>query len=145
MIKKELRQTRQTKDALKHGTYCTVPRWLAATANLSPIELLIYITVKEATDKADMHLYTGSVKGLCSLWNVSIPTARKALENLEERGFIRKGFIRRDGKSFVAYEAYSVGTRADILAGKLFENLSRNKVCTELFKENGSNFPSRKK
>lgn len=140
MIKKELTNSRQAKDALNHGTFVTVPRWLATIANLSPTELLIYMTIKEATDKAALQLYTGSVKGLCALWNVSIPTARKALETLEARGFIRKGFIRRNGKSMVAYEAYEIGTRADIKEGKLFEILNRNKVRTEQFRQNGSNF-----
>ena len=140
MRKKELLASRQTRDALKNGTFVTVPRWLAVSANLSPTELLIFITIKEATEKAKLKLYSGSVKGLCSLWNISVPTARKALEELEARGFIRKGFLRREGKSIVCYEANYIGERKDVLEGKLFENLNRNKIRNDMFKQNGSNF-----
>lgn len=97
MVKQELRNSKQYKKALNaEKRYITVNITLAVRFNLSPVELLVYSIIKHATDTLDLQAYTGSVKGICAKINVSLPTARAALDKLVESGFIYKGTMRRE-------------------------------------------------
>lgn len=124
MVKNELKKSKQYKQALNtEKRYITVNITLAVRFNLSPVELLVYSIVKHATDTLDLHVYSGSVKGICAKINVSLPTARAALDSLVQKGFIFKGTMRRErqrpsaGQSleetWVYYKAYELFSKND--------------------------------
>jgi predicted transcriptional regulator len=93
MRKEELKNLRQYKARTKQHLYISnVPLDYCVRFDLSPTELLIYCYIKNVTENAPMKTYSGSVKNLCSVCNISMPTARKALDKLQREGFIVKEF-----------------------------------------------------
>ena len=97
MKKEDLKRTRQYKIAKVHNTYWNnVPRHWCVRFDMSPTELLIYCTIRDATENLKQRCFTGSVQMLCSYVNVSKPTVRKALDKLENAGFIRKVNMKRE-------------------------------------------------
>lgn len=129
MIKRELKKTRQYKSWSNNRNYITVPLSWCTRFDLSPTDLFIYCVVKNATEKAALRSYTGSVKGLCAACNVSIPTARKSLEKLIEKGFLRKEFLQRDGREWVSYTALSLTAGESTIE----EVLERNQTTNAIF------------
>ena len=103
---RQLRESEQFKSAFNNKIYLNkVPLYFCTKFDLSPAELLILCRIQQATQDAPLKAYTGSINGLCSICNISKPTARKAVERLNEEGFIRKGFFMRNNKRIVAYKA----------------------------------------
>lgn len=103
MKKSELKNTRQFKAAKRKSEQArkdgidrpfaymnTVPLFWAVEYDLSPLELLTYCFIRDCTLNMKEKAFTGSVTNLCSRFNVTIPTQRKALEGLVEKGFIIK-------------------------------------------------------
>lgn len=123
MTKKELKNSRQFKEAMARQKrrkpedfeYTTVPLTWCVRFDLTPVQLLTYCIVRDRTISFEERAYTGSIKGLCAILNVSLPTARTALETLETKGFIYKEIrnrARRDGqRSWITYVAYTNLTR----------------------------------
>ena len=122
--KEELKDSKQYKKALNaERRYIPVNITLAVRFNLSPVELLVYSIIKHATDTLDLHVYSGSVKGICAKINVSLPTVRTALDNLVKKGFIYKGTMRRERQrpgvnqnleeTWVYYSAYELFSKND--------------------------------
>lgn len=106
MLKEELKTTRQYQRASKQCLYVNnVPFSFCVRFGLSPTELLVYCIIREFGRIGFQGVYSGSVKGICSYLNITKPTARKALEKLEEKGFLSKGEISRDGRKWICYEA----------------------------------------
>ena len=97
MRKQDLQNAKQFRQALKEDKrYITVNITLAVRFDLSPVELLVYSVVKHATDTMDLGVYSGSVKGICAKINVSLPTARAALDQLVKKGLLDKGVMSRE-------------------------------------------------
>ena len=101
MLKKDLKNTRQFKEALKRSeqerkdgkaigyAYTNnVPLFWCVEFELDPHELLTYCFIRDCTRNMKEGAYTGSIKGLCSRFYKTLPTQRKALLNLERKGFI---------------------------------------------------------
>ena len=117
MVKNDLKNSRQFKDAMKRqratgkAEFTSVPLTWCVRFDLSPTELLTYCIIRDRTLSYEEKAYTGSVKGLCAILNVSIPTVRVALEILEEKGFIykeKRNRPRSNGeRSWVSYVAYT--------------------------------------
>lgn len=138
MVKKELMNSRQFKGAIARqnktgkAEFTTVPLTWCVRFDLSPTELLTYCAIRDRTIGYEEHAYTGSIKGLCAILNVSLPTARAALEKLEKKGFIYKEIrqrMRSDGlRSWVAYISYDI-TPKD--GQKTEDLLSRNSMLNE--------------
>lgn len=106
MKKKELLKTRQYKQSLDKGLYLNnVPTSWCVRFNLSAQDLLIFCVIRDATERGELRAYTGSVKGLCAKVNCTLPTARRSLQKLNEKGFIEKRFRRRGDKNIITYEA----------------------------------------
>ena len=111
MKKEELKKSRQyhkLKD--KSRAFISVPLTWCVRFDLSPTELFLFCYIRYYTENYTRQAYTGSVKGLCVIANCSLPTARKALETLCQKGFIRKIDVSRDnsaGRSvdWVSYES----------------------------------------
>lgn len=109
MKKEELTKTRQYKQLQKMSSAAVyVPLAWCARFDLSPTELLIYCTIRHHTERFIQHAYTGSIKGLSVISNTTLPTARKAVETLEAKGFIIKGSQARNlnqnlGADWVTY------------------------------------------
>ena len=146
--KVELKQSKQYKQALHAETrYITVNITLAVRFNLSPVELLVYSIIKHATDTLDLHLYSGSVKGICAKINVSLPTVRAALDKLVNKGFLIKGTMRRErqrpgaGQSleetWVYYKAYDLFNKNDPRTPE--EILEANQARLETMKQTKKN------
>ncbi|MBR6502698.1 MAG: hypothetical protein IKT42_04585 [Clostridia bacterium] len=106
MTKDQLIKSRQYKDFLNSNIWFKMPASWCVRFNLTPTELLIFSYIRFATENGTYGKYTGSIKGLSVLCNVSLPTARNAVEKLEREGFIKKDIMQRDGKRWVCYEAY---------------------------------------
>ena len=97
MKKEDLKQTRQYKQLSKNaqaGVF--VPLAWCTRFDITPTELMIFCFIRHHTEKYVHKAYTGSVKGLCVIVGCSLPTARKALETLEAKGFITKGSMPRN-------------------------------------------------
>lgn len=119
MKKEELKNSRQFKDAMARQKrlgpekfeYTTVPLTWCVRFDLSPVQLLTYCIIRDRTLNYEEHAYTGSIKGLCAILNVSIPTVRSALEVLEQKGFIHKDMrkrLRSDGeRTWVTYVSHT--------------------------------------
>ena len=116
MTKKDLKNTRQFKEALKRSEQArkdgketayayinNVPLTWCVRFDLTPLMLLIYCYIRDCTKFMKEQAFTGSVKGLCAKFNTTLPTARKALATLEEKGFIRKEKSLRDGARWIRY------------------------------------------
>lgn len=140
MKKEDLKKTRQ------YATLCRVSRagvvvplqW-GARFDLSPTELLIYAYISHHTAKYVQKAYTGSIKGLCVITNTTLPTARRAVERLEEKGFIRKTFVSRDvssgpGVDWVAYVA-TIPYDSDYNSGKIDKIIETNAAAYEATRE----------
>ena len=88
-----------------------VPKTWCVRFDLTPTELLILCEIIYATDNMIKSVYCGSRTGLASIVNASLPTVDKALQKLEEKGFIRKekiDFTTRNGaerRDKVAYRS----------------------------------------
>lgn len=128
MTKKELKKTRQyLKVNSYENAYVCVPLSWCARFDLSPTELLIFCYIRHRTEKYVQKAYTGSVKGLSVIANCSLPTARKALQTLCDKGFIIKTHIKRDtstGKTadWVSYESRipsNIGTNSKDIEERL--------------------------
>lgn len=116
MTKKELKNSRQFKEALKKSEQArkdgketayayvnNVPLTWCVAFDLNTTTLLIYCYIRDCTKFMKEQAYTGSVKGLCAKFNCTLPTARKSLQELEEKGFIQKEKSLRDGARWVRY------------------------------------------
>ena len=116
MTKKDLKNTRQFKEALKRSEQArkdgkgiayayinNVPLTWCVRFDLTPLMLLIYCYIRDCTRLMKEQAFTGSVKGLCAKFNTTLPTARKSLAVLEEKGFIKKEKSLRDGARWVRY------------------------------------------
>ncbi len=116
MTKKDLKNTRQFKEALKRSEQArkdgktigyaytnNVPLFWCVRFDISTLELLTYCFIRDCTKNMKEQAFTGSVKGLCARFNTSAPTQRRALENLEEKGFIRKTTSTRGQAQWVRY------------------------------------------
>lgn len=116
MKKSELKNTRQFKEAKKKSEQArrdgverpyaytnNVPLFWAVEYDISTLELLTYCYVRDCTANMKERAFTGSIKGLCARFNTSLPTQRKALETLEEKGFIYKEKSRRGETQWVRY------------------------------------------
>ena len=147
MVKKDLKNSRQFKEAMSRQKrkspdefeYTNVPLTWCVRFDLSPTELFTYCIVRDRTISYEEHAYTGSIKGLCAILNVAIPTVRAALENLEKKGFIYKEIrnrARRDGQmSWVTYVAHRNLTRN---GQSIEENLKVFALLNEQRKKNFS-------
>lgn len=129
MVKSELKRTRQYKRYRDNNFYINIPLSWCTRFNLSPTDLVVLCVVMNATKNATMKAYTGSMKGLCVCCNISLPTARRSLEKLIEKGFVRKEYWTRDGKEWIAYTALS------LVAGEMTmeEALERNIATNQAF------------
>lgn len=117
MLKKDLRQSRQFKEALTRSEQArrdgrltpyaytnNVPLTWCVRFDITPLMLLTWCYIRDCTKNMKEGAYTGSIKGLCAKFNGSLPTQRHALEVLEEKGFIRKEISPRTGVgSWVRY------------------------------------------
>ncbi len=109
MRKNELKNTRQYKEALKRTEQArkdgnlrpyaymnNVPLTWCVRFDLTPLMLLVYCYIRDCTKNMKESAFTGSIKSLCSKFNVTLPTARTALRKLEEKGFIYKERSKRE-------------------------------------------------
>ena len=97
MKKEDLKETRQYKLLAKnHKAGVFVPLAWCTRFGITPTELMIFCYIRHHSENYLHKAYTGSVKGLSVIVGSSLPTARKALENLEEKGFITKGSMPRN-------------------------------------------------
>lgn len=114
MRKEELKNCRQFKEALKkseiaiknnssYGYIHNVPTTWCVKYELSTLDLLVYCYIRDCTKNMREGAFTGSVKGLCAKFNTSLPTARKSLAKLTEKGFTRKEKSRRGESQWVRY------------------------------------------
>lgn len=116
MRKEELKNCRQFKEALKRSEQArkdgsekpyayinNVPLTWCVWFDLSTTDLLIYCYIRDCTKNMKESAFTGSVKGLCAKFNTTIPTARKSLEKLCEKGFTRKEKSKRGETQWVRY------------------------------------------
>lgn len=90
MKKEDLKNTRQYRNALNNNkAFLSIPTTWCVRFDLTPTELMILRHIQYMS-KLDAGVFTGSIKGLCSITNCSAPTARKACMKLHNLGFIRK-------------------------------------------------------
>lgn len=103
MKKSELKNTRQFKEAMRKSEQArkdgnerpfqymnNVPLFWCVQYDITTLELFTYCFVRDCTRNMKERAFTGSIKGLCARFNTSAPTQRRALENLVEKGFLRK-------------------------------------------------------
>ena len=105
MKKEDLANSRQFREFVNSNIWFKMPASWCVRFKLSATELFIYSYIKFATENGTYGKYTGSIKGLSVLCNVSLPTARNAVDKLEKEGFIKKETMSRDGKRWVCYVA----------------------------------------
>ena len=123
MKKEELLKSRQYKLANQKQFYLNnIPLDWCVRFNLSPLDIMIFCIIRDASMHQEYEAYTGSIKGLCAKTNVSLPTARSSVEKLEERGFIDKIHFKRDDKNMIGYRV-NVNTRRDDLSECKIEDL----------------------
>lgn len=116
MSNKELKDCRQYKEMLKkseqkrldgkvngYGWLYNVPLTWCVRFDLTTLELLTYCYIRDCTANMKEGAFTGSVKTLRARFNVSAPTQRRALERLEEKGFIWKEKAPRGDAEWVRY------------------------------------------
>lgn len=92
MKKEDLKKTRQYKRLCENprAVVHNVPLTWCTRFDISPAELLIFCHIDFHTHHTVWRSFRGSIKGLAVLCNISIPTTRRMVERLEEKGFIRK-------------------------------------------------------
>jgi DNA-binding MarR family transcriptional regulator len=132
MKKEELKETRQYKSLNNNGNslYVSVPLSWCARFDLSPVELLLFCHIRHRTENYHQRAYTGSIPGLAVVVNASVPTVRKALDNLIEKGFIRKTFKERQnslGRS-VSWIAYESMLDTKTTGREIEEELAKNRI-----------------
>lgn len=116
MTKKDLKNTRQFKEAMKRTEQArkdgksivyaytnNVPLFWCVQFEISTLDLLTYCYIRDCTKNMKENAFTGSVKGLCARFNTSLPTQRKSLDILETKGFIRKTTSPRGQAQWVRY------------------------------------------
>ena len=90
MKKEELKNSRQYRKALYNSkAVLLVPMSWCVRFDLTPTELMILRHIQYMC-KQDSGIFNGSIKGLCSITNCSLPTARKACLSLNNKGWVRK-------------------------------------------------------
>ena len=113
--KAELKDSRQYKKDCKDKRFVNnVPLTWCVRFDLSPLELLTYCVIRDATTEFEYNAYTGSVKGLCSKTNVSRPTQIAALKVLYDKGFIFRQKMPYNGRQIVAYVAYKLDPKLSL-------------------------------
>lgn len=112
MRKKELKSSTNYKKLYASSfEFVQFPIKWCVRFGLSVLDVLIYKVIENYTLRRNFNCYSGSIKTLSSMMNVSLPTVRKSLEKLCERGFLRKHIGNRlqkgtnEVKSIVTYEA----------------------------------------
>ncbi len=91
MRKAELKQSRQYREMwASNKAFLTVPMQWCVRFDLTPTELMILRHIQYLTSNGNDNCFSGSVKALCAITNSTLPTARKALDNLHDKGWIRK-------------------------------------------------------
>lgn len=132
MKKEELKETRQYKRVYNNGnSICvSVPLSWCTRFDLSAVELLIFCHIRHVTEHFIQRAYTGSIPGLASIVNTSVPTVRKALDNLIEKGFIRKTFKERQNSSGhrVTWIAYESMIKSNCEGREIEEELAKNRI-----------------
>ena len=107
--KADLKCCRQYKKDCQNKRFVNnVPLTWCVRFDLTPLELLTYCVIRDATTEYEYKAYTGSVKGLCSKTNVSRPTQIAALKVLYDKGFIYRQKMPYNGRQVVAYVAYQL-------------------------------------
>ena len=125
MKKSELLKTRQYKTCLDKNNYLNnFPLTWCVRFNLTAQDLVIFCIIRDATERGELQAYTGSVKGLCAKVNCTLPTARKSLKKLYDKGFIDKRTKRRGEKTIITYVSL-VSTHNIINGESLEEALER--------------------
>lgn len=132
MKKEELKGTRQFKKVDNNGnSICvSVPLSWCARFDLTATELLLFCHIRYRTEHFQQRAYTGSVPGLAVIVNASVPTVRKALDNLIEKGFIRKTFKDRCNSygQKVGWIAYESLLNSNVTGRDVEEELAKNRI-----------------
>ena len=130
--KEELKESRQYKKDCKDKRFTNnVPLTWCVRFDLTPLELITYCVIRDATVEFEQEAYTGSVKGLCAKTNVSRPTQIAALKVLYDKGFVYRKIAPYNGRNIVAYVAYTFDKNKN-----LEEQLETFKTQNQLRKTN---------
>lgn len=140
MKKEDLKKTAQYKRIVdRSNATWTVPRAWCTRFDITPTDLLILEEIKLATEVLQSHVYSGSRQGLAVVINGSLPTVDKALDKLEEKGFIRKSknkYQKRTGgeRDVITYECllpFRVQPNDKLIEEILEANKARNAAVSK--------------
>ncbi len=87
---------------VKRETYIVIQGWMRTDLNLSGNELLLFALIYGFCQREQQ--FTGSLNYMMSWLDVSKPTLLKLLQNLIERGLIRKSEVFKNNIKFCEYD-----------------------------------------